>query len=91
MGADLIVAFQLGEDDRVYYFASEHSVSAAGEELAKAIASCLGSHVEGRANAILKETRAPAAVISRAALDEKTGTGVADGIAGFFQAAAAMR
>ncbi|MGH8945912.1 MAG: peptidoglycan-binding protein, partial [Acidimicrobiia bacterium] len=91
MGADLIVAFQLGDNDRVYYFASEHSASAAGEELARAIASCLGSHVEGRANAILKETRAPAAVISRAALDEKTGTGVANGIAGFFQVAAAMR
>jgi hypothetical protein len=47
--------------------------------------------VEGRANAILKETRAPAAVIARTALDEKTGNAVASGIAGFFQAAAAMR
>jgi N-acetylmuramoyl-L-alanine amidase len=91
MGADLIVAFQLGDNDRVYYFASEHTSSAAGEELARAIASSLGSDVEGRANAILKETRAPAAVIARTALDEKTGNAVASGIAGFFQAAAAMR
>lgn len=91
MGADLIVAFQLGDNDTVYYFASEHSSSAAGEELARAIAACLGSHVEGRANAMLKETRAPAAVISGTSLDEKTGVAVANGIAGFFQAAAAMR
>jgi N-acetylmuramoyl-L-alanine amidase len=91
MGADLIVGFQLAENNTVYFFASEHSSSAAGEELARAIASTLGSHVEGRANAMLKETRAPAAVISRTRLDEKTGVAVADGIAGFFQAAAAMR
>jgi N-acetylmuramoyl-L-alanine amidase len=91
MGSDLIVTFQLGDNDSVYYFASERSSSAAGKELARAIASCLGSHMEGRANAMLKETRAPAAVVSRSSLDEKTGTAVASGIARFFAAAAAMR
>lgn len=91
MGSDLIVTFQLGDNDSVYYFASERSTSAAGEELARAIASSLGSHVEGRANAMLKETRAPAAVVSRSSLDEKVGFAVATGIARFFSAAAAMR
>lgn len=91
MGADLIVGFQLGENNSVYYFASEHSSSAAGEKLARAIASSLGSHVEGRANAMLKETRSPAVVISRVPLDEKTGIAVANGIADFFRVAAAMR
>lgn len=91
MGSDLIVAFQLGDNDSVYYFATERSSSAAGEELARAIASCVGSHVEGRANAMLKETRAPAVVVARNPLDERTGTAVASGISQFFTAAAAMR
>lgn len=91
MGSDLIVAFQLGDNNSVFYFATERSSSAAGEELARAIASCLGSHVEGRANAMLKETRAPAVVVARSPLDEQTGIAVANGISGFFTAAAAMR
>lgn len=86
MGSDLIVAFRLNREgeDRVFYFASEHSSSRAGEALAKAIALSVGGRVEGRASAMLKETRAPAAVVALRALDEKTGLAVAQGLNQFF-------
>lgn len=86
VGSDLIVAFRVNRDgdDSVYYFSSEHSASRAGEELARALALTLGARVEGRASAMLKETRAPAAVVSLHSLDEKTGTAVAEGLGRFF-------
>lgn len=86
LGSDLIIAFRLNrdDDDAVYYFASEHSSSKAGEELAKALALTVGGRVEGRASAMLKETRAPAAVVALRALDEKTGVAAADGLNQFF-------
>lgn len=86
MGSDLIVAFRLNrDDDCVFYFASEHSSSAAGEALANAIAPTVGGHVEGRASAMLKETRAPAAVVALRHLDEKVGLAVAEGLNQFFR------
>ncbi|HEU4318501.1 MAG TPA: peptidoglycan-binding protein [Acidimicrobiia bacterium] len=86
MGSDLIVAFRLNRagEDSVFYFASEHSSSRAGEELARAIAHAVGGQVEGRASAMLKETRAPAAVVALARLDDKSGVAVAEGLANFF-------
>ncbi len=86
VGSDLIIAFRLNRDDEdaVYYFASQHSSSRAGEELAKALAVSVGGRVEGRASAILKETRAPAAVVSLRKLDEKVGLAVAAGLNQFF-------
>ncbi|HUF16121.1 MAG TPA: peptidoglycan-binding protein [Acidimicrobiia bacterium] len=89
MGSDLIVAFRLNREgeDCVFYFASEHSSSRAGEELAKALALSLGARVEGRASAMLKETRAPAAVVALGSLDEKTGLAVAEGLNKFFAVA----
>ena len=89
MGSDLIVAFRLNREgeDCVFYFASEHSSSRAGEELAKALALSLGARVEGRASAMLKETRAPAAVVALGSLDEKTGQAVAEGLNKFFAVA----
>ncbi len=89
LGSDVIIAFRtVGEDseDSVFYFASELSQSGAGEELARAIAASVGSHVEGRASVLLKETRAPAAVVSHRVLDEKLGRSVADGLEDFFKA-----
>lgn len=93
MGSDLIVAFRLNREgeDCVFYFASEHSSSRAGEELAKALALSLGARVEGRASAMLKETRAPAVVVSRAKLDEELGYAVAEGLTEFFANAASTR
>jgi N-acetylmuramoyl-L-alanine amidase len=85
-GSDLIVAFRLNreDEDAVYYFASEHSSSQAGEALASAIARTVGGRVEGRASAMLKETRAPAAVVALRNLDEKSGLAVAEGLGQFF-------
>ena len=92
MGSDLIVAFRVAQqDDAVFFFASEHSQSEAGEKLATAIAESIGGRIEGRASAMLKETRAPSAVVSHAELDEKLGYGVADGLAAFFASAAVTR
>lgn len=86
MGSDLIVAFRSSRDhpDSIFYFASEHSSSRAGEELARSLADSLGAQVEGRASAMLKETRAPAAVVAVSTLDEKTGLAVAEGLNRFF-------
>ena len=86
MGSDLIVVFRLNREgeDCVFYFASEHTSSRAGEVLANAIATAVDGRVEGRASAMLKETRAPAAVVALRSLDEKTGRAVADGLNRFF-------
>lgn len=84
-GADLIVAFRLSrEEDRVFYFSSEHSSSQAGEQLARSLAASTGATVEGRTHAMLKETRAPAAVVSLRRLDERAGVAVAEGLSRFF-------
>ncbi len=93
MGSDLIIAFHINYDgeDSVFYFASEHSRSTAGQMLARAIASVAGGKVEGRANALLKETSAPAVVVSRGKLDEQVGLAVVDGITEFFANAAVTR
>lgn len=93
LGSDLIVAFQLNPDgeDFVFYFASEHGTSAAGELLARSIASVAGGKVEGRASAMLKETRAPAVIVSRGKLGEEVGYAVADGLTEFFANASATR
>ncbi len=86
MGSDIIIAFRINRDgdDCVFYFASEHSTSQAGEALANALALTVGGRVEGRASAMLKETRAPAAVVAMRTLDEKTGLAVAEGLNQFF-------
>jgi N-acetylmuramoyl-L-alanine amidase len=86
LGADLIVAFQLDTANRnsVFYFASEHSQSEVGEKLASSVARRIGGQVEGRASALLKETRAPAVVVSMEELSAATGAAVSDGLKDFF-------
>jgi N-acetylmuramoyl-L-alanine amidase len=93
MGSDIIVVFRSNREgeDSVYYFASEHSSSAAGRELANAMVSVIGGRVEGRASAMLKETRAPAVVVVRRQLDEKLGIAVSEAIDRFFATAAATK
>jgi N-acetylmuramoyl-L-alanine amidase len=93
LGSDLIVAFQVTsqDDDHVYFFASPHSRSEAGEMLANSIAKTAGGAVEGRASAILKETRAPSVVVSRSRLDGSIGKPVVSGLEDFFARAAASR
>jgi len=86
MGSDVIIVFRLNNEDEdcVFYFASEHSSSRAGEALANALALTVGGRVDGRASAMLKETRAPAAVVALRTLDEKSGRAVAEGLNHFF-------
>jgi len=93
MGSDIIVAFRINREreDCVFYFASEHSNSEAGAALANAISSVVGGRIEGRAHAMLKETRAPAVVVSRSHLDEKLGIGVSEAIDLFFASAATKK
>jgi len=62
-----------GGSAAVWYFASEHSRSAAGEALAGAIAAHLGLPTAGRSTPILKDTRAPAVVVSVPDPDAATG------------------
>lgn len=85
-GVDLIVAFQLNEDndDCIFYFASELSRSEAGSMLATAVAKHIDGRIEGRANALLKETRAPAIIVSCGVLSASTGVAVTAGVADFF-------
>ena len=92
-GADLIVAFQASSDDedRVLFFSSEHSRSEAGALLAGAIADAAGGLVEGRASAMLKETRAPAAIVARRSLSEDIAASVVVGLNQFFAEAAISR
>ena len=93
LGSDVIIAFRINNDgeDSVFYFASEHSSSAAGKQLALAIAGVAGGITEGRASAMLKETRAPAAVVSHRRLDEKLGLAVAEGLHRFFAEGASTK
>jgi len=91
LGSDLIIAFQLNdEQDCIFYFGSEHSSSTAGQMLATAVADATGGIVEPRASAMLKETRAPAIVVSRTKLDDATGVAVIEGLTRFFASAAAL-
>ncbi len=91
LGSDLIVAFQISHDgeDRVFFFSSEHSRSEAGEMLAGSMSDTTGGLVEGRASAMLKETRAPAVVVSRKRLDGSIGEPVVEGLVQFFAEASA--
>ncbi len=66
LGVDIVLALCTVRDDEtgVYFFASEHSSSAAGQALASSIAATLGLEHNGRAIPILKNTRSPAVVVA---------------------------
>jgi N-acetylmuramoyl-L-alanine amidase len=91
LGAELVVSFQIRRDGggtAVFYFSSERSTSTAGEMLAGRIAAAIGGEIEGRATAILRDTRAPAVIVARSELSAEIGRRVVDGIEGFFATAA---
>lgn len=92
LGADIIVCFQLAErgEDAVYFFQSQQSRSEAGARIAEQIAGVLHGAVEGRAGAILRETRAPAVVISRHDLGSEVGAKVVEGLERFFLVASSV-
>lgn len=83
--ADLIISFQQSDEDRVFFFETPRSRSEVGERLAHAISREIGGTVEGRATAILRETRSPAVVIARNDLNEALGRKTVTGIAAFFE------
>jgi N-acetylmuramoyl-L-alanine amidase len=82
MGTDFVVSFSEAKDGvpAVCYFASQHSHSAAGEKLASAIASTLGMQSLGRTVPMLRDTRAPAVVISAEHIEPSLARAVADSI-----------
>jgi len=92
LGAELIVSIALSsEQPTVYYFSSGHGRSEAGAMLAEAIAEKMGCEVDGRATPMLKETRAPAAVVTAPEMDEDTGTAIVAGIGSFFAGAGQVK
>lgn len=87
LGADLVVSFQMpyADGSGVFFFASPHSRSEAGASLAAAVAAELQLPVDGRAPAILKETRAPAVLVATAHLDSECGSRVVESLDRFFR------
>ncbi len=73
--ADLVISFELGtaDDDAIYFFSTPTVESEVGRRLSAHLAGRLGGISEGRATAILRETRAPAVVIHRHDLDDALG------------------
>lgn len=91
LGAELVVSFQIRADGgpaAVFYFASDRGASRAGEMLATRIAETAGGVVEGRATAILRDTRAPSVIISHPELGSEIGRQVVEGLTQFFATAA---
>lgn len=87
-GVDMVVAVCLpyDADPGTYYFASQHSSSSAGEAIATSIAECLDLRWSGRAIPILKNTRAPAAVVAVSALDDQVAGRIAQGLINLYSA-----
>lgn len=83
LGADFVVSFAQPPDGQelVLFFQSKHSHSAAGEKLAAAIADVLGLHTSGRSIPMLKDSRPPAIVVCKNAIEPGVGTTVAKGLA----------
>ena len=83
LGVDIILSVCTARDQDeigVYYFASEHSSSAAGEALAKHIGDLLAVSHSGRAIPILKNTRSPAVVITLPNFTEAAAAATAQGL-----------
>jgi N-acetylmuramoyl-L-alanine amidase len=84
---DLVLGFFVPTelDEGVYYFSSEHSRSEAGMVIAEHVASRLGVRAHGRTMPILKETRAPAAVVALRSVNRRVGRVVANTLASLFE------
>lgn len=93
LGVNLVVSFQTSQadDEGVFFFASQYSRSEAGASLASAIAEHLSLQVDGRAPAMLKDTRAPAVVVMSDDLDQETGSRVIEALAAFFAAQSQLK
>lgn len=82
LAADLVVGFALGEA-RIFHFRSDRGESTAGRILATAVAERLGLEVGGRATPLLRETRAPALLVTAPTMDGRLGIAVADALVDF--------
>lgn len=82
MAVDIVIGFALPDTDLpgVHYFASSMGASAAGSAMAAAIASGLGVESVGRSTPLLRETRAPAVIVTLPRLDPAIGRAVARGV-----------
>ncbi|MFQ5515992.1 MAG: peptidoglycan-binding protein [Acidimicrobiia bacterium] len=87
LAADIVVAFALPATDvpGVYYFAGHVSHSEAGAAMAGVVAQEIGEETHGRALPMLKETRAPAVVVSQRDLNAELGSKVAAALEAFFR------
>ncbi len=72
------------EKAAVFYFASNHSSSHAGQIMAKAVADELGLPISGRSIPMLKNTRSPAIVIASPKMGAYAGGLAAQGVINLF-------
>lgn len=86
--ADMVVGFSVPQDgaEGVYYFSSEHSRSEAGLAIATAMADRFDVPMAGRTMPILKETRAPAVLVSVRSMNRRVGRVVANVVAALYGA-----
>ncbi|HSG78830.1 MAG TPA: peptidoglycan-binding protein [Acidimicrobiia bacterium] len=84
--ADIVVAFALQGTDvvGVYYFSSSLSRSESGASMAEAVARQIGVEAIGRSIPLLRETRAPAIVVSLPHLDGDAGASVASALVAWY-------
>lgn len=87
MQADVVIGFFVPQDgeEGVLYFHSEHSSSAAGRFVAGIVADRLGLPVIGSTAPMLKETRAPAALVSLRTMNRRVGTIVGHALASVYE------
>lgn len=87
MNVDAVLGFMVPQDgeEGVYYFASEHSRSEAGMEIAGVVSDRLGVPAGGRTMPILKETRSPAVVVALRSMTRRAGTVVANALAAVYE------
>lgn len=88
MNVDMVIGLFVPQDreEGVLYFHSEHSSSAAGRAIAEIVGSRLGLDVHGSTMPMLKETRAPAVLVSLRAMNRRVGRIIANAIAGVYEA-----
>ena len=83
LDVQLVLAFMVPQDgeEAVYFFASEHSRSAAGERLATEVAMATGLPVRGVTIPMVTLTRSPAVVVATLRPDAALGRTAAQAIA----------
>jgi N-acetylmuramoyl-L-alanine amidase len=88
MDVDLVVGFLVPQDreEAVYYFESDHSVSEAGRAISGVVAARLGLPSHGSTMPILKETRAPAVLVSLRSMSRRVGRVVANAVGSIYEA-----